>query len=182
MFRGVRMRIRPARPNELEQLARIEHEADRVFAVVGFDVLSDAPPPAGAQYAKAQSEGRILVAELVSGTLAGFVRTEFVDEMPHLEQVSVLPEHARCGIGRALIAAAEEWAAQRGHPRMTLTTYREVPWNGPYYQRLGWEVLQDEDLGPQMRSIRGYERESGLEVQPRQAMKKRLIRNDANTI
>lgn len=176
------MRIRPARLDELEELARIEHEADGLFGVVGVDVIVDAPAPPAADYAKAQEAGRILVAELPSGPLAGFVRTEIVDETAHLEQVSVLPDHARQGVGRALMAAAEDWAFRCGYTRMTLTTYRDVPWNGPYYQRLGWDVLADDALGPQLRAIRDHERASGLEVQARQAMAKPMSPNGALTI
>lgn len=176
------MRIRPARLDELEGLARIEHEADSLFVVVGVDVIVAAPSPAASDYATAQSDGRILVADLAWGTLAGFVRIEIVDAAAHLEQVSVPPEHARRGIGRALIGAAEEWASRHGHTRMTLTTYRDVPWNGPLYHRLGFEVFADADLGPQLRVIRHRERAAGLEVLPRQAMVKRLTLNDSATI
>ncbi|WP_234423833.1 hypothetical protein [Intrasporangium calvum] len=63
-----------------------------------------------------------------------------------------------------------------------MTTYRDVPWNGPYYQRLGWDVLADDDLGPQLRAIRDHERASGLEIQARQAMGKPLSPNGAVTI
>ncbi|ADU49968.1 GNAT family N-acetyltransferase [Intrasporangium calvum] len=109
------MRIRPAQLDELEELAWIEHEADGLFGVVGVDVILDAPAPPTADYAKAQEAGSVLVAELPTGPLAGFVRTEIVDETAHLEQVSVLPQHARHGVGRAMIAAAEDWAFRRGH-------------------------------------------------------------------
>lgn len=109
------MRIRPAQLDELEELAWIEHEADGLFGVVGVDVILDAPAPPTADYAKAQEAGRILVAELPTGPLAGFVRTEIVDETAHLEQVSVLPQHARHGVGRGMMAAVEDWAFRRGH-------------------------------------------------------------------
>ena len=176
------IRIRPARLDELEELARVEHEADRRFGVVGIDVIVDAPHPTAADYVQAQKGGRVLVAELPSGALAGFVRMEIVDETAHLEQVSVLPDHVGHGVGRALVAAAEDLAFRHGHARMTLTTFSDVPWNGPYYQRLGWEVLAEDDLGPQLRAIRDHERASGLEVQPRQAMAKVLSPSGALTL
>ena len=50
----------------------------------------------------------------------------------HIEQVSVHPNHAHQGIGRALIEKAASWAIAHGHHELTLTTYVDVPWNGPY--------------------------------------------------
>ena len=48
------------------------------------------------------------------------------------------PEHAGRGIGRALLRAGCDWAAARGYPELTLATYRDVPWNGPFYASEGF--------------------------------------------
>src|ERR1039458_4853842 len=45
----------------------------------------------------------------------------------HLEQLSVHPDHARRGVGRALLRAGCAWAAAQGHHELTLATYRDVP-------------------------------------------------------
>lgn len=163
--------IRVARVDELASLVAIELTADARFASVGIDLPATAPCGADAA---AQASGRILVAELADGSLAGFVRIEIVDAAAHVEQVSVLPEHSRQGVGRALLDAAEDWARRRGHSRITLTTYRDVPWNGPFYRRLGWTPLADADLGPELAALRARERADGLDVRVRQAMVKRL--------
>ncbi len=41
------------------------------------------------------------------------------------------------GLGSSLVDHLDGWAAARGLAALTLTTYRDVPWNGPYYERLG---------------------------------------------
>jgi len=56
----------------------------------------------------------------------------------HLEQLSVRPEHAGQGIGRALLRAACAWAESHGYDDITLATYRDVPWNGPFYASEGF--------------------------------------------
>ena len=56
----------------------------------------------------------------------------------HLEQLSVHPDHAGRGIGRALLRAGCRWAAEEGYPEITLATYRDVPWNGPFYASEGF--------------------------------------------
>jgi GNAT superfamily N-acetyltransferase len=92
----------------------------------------------------------------------------------HVEQVSVHPDAAGHGIGAALLAAAEQLGRARGHRRMTLTTFRDVPWNGPYYARLGWSTLAAGDLPPELAAARQHERDLGLDEWPRQAMAKVL--------
>lgn len=77
-------------------------------------------------------------------------------------------------IGAHLMQACEQWAAAHGYDRITLCTYRDVPWNGPYYQRLGWTILAEAGMGAQLRALWQHERDLGLEVQPRQAMVKSL--------
>ncbi len=55
-----------------------------------------------------------------------------------MEQLSVLPEHCRRGHGRALVEAAKNEARRRGYEWLSLRTYAEVPWNGPFYARAGF--------------------------------------------
>jgi predicted N-acetyltransferase YhbS len=50
------------------------------------------------------------------------------------------------GIGRALLGAAIGWAAAHRFAALTLTTFHDVPWNAPFYSRIGFEVLGASDL------------------------------------
>lgn len=56
------------------------------------------------------------------------------------EQVSVHPTHARQGLGKMLLDTVAAWAEQRRPTAITLTTYSDVPWNRPYYERLGFRA------------------------------------------
>lgn len=105
-----------------------------------------------------------------------YLLLEIVDDATHIEQVSVHRGHARRGIGRLLMDAAAAWARQHSSTAMTLTTDAEVPWNGPYYRRLGFDVLAEEQLGPGLQQIRSHERASGLDEWPRIAMRRPLDR------
>lgn len=80
------------------------------------------------------------------------------------------PDHARQGIGRQLIDAARQWAERHGLAGLTLTTYACVPWNAPYYRRLGFRVLADEEMAEGLRSLRAREAGRGLDAWPRVAM------------
>jgi GNAT superfamily N-acetyltransferase len=61
-----------------------------------------------------------------------------VGDGAHLEQLSVLPDQGRRGLGRALLRAGCAWAADRGYRELTLATYRGVAWNAPFYATEGF--------------------------------------------
>ncbi len=63
------------------------------------------------------------------------------DLAAHLEQLSVHPDHGGHGIGRALLRAGCAWAAEQGYSELTLATYRDVPWNGPFYASEGFTEI-----------------------------------------
>ena len=65
---------------------------------------------------------------------------DVVDGAAHIEQVSVHPDHARQGLGRALIEHASSWARSRDLHSLTLTTYVDVPWNGPVLRTPGLQL------------------------------------------
>ena len=104
----------------------------------------------------------------------GYLLVDDVDGATHIEQVSVHPSVAGRGIGRALIETAVAHARARGHHRVTLTTFADVPWNAPYYRRLGFDVVPPDDQGPDLRRLRAHEASIGLDRWPRVAMARRL--------
>lgn len=89
----------------------------------------------------------------------GFICLELVDGEPHIWQLSVRPEHSRRGIGRALVEAACRWSSEQGYRVMTLTTFRDVPWNAPFYASLGFREM--DDLSPGLAAMRQHERDIG---------------------
>ncbi len=139
-----------------------------------MDRIADEPAPEPDVYRPALEDGQLLVAVDERDAAIGFIRLEMLDGEPHVEQVSVHPDHAGRGIGASLLAAAEQLARAGGHRQVTLTTFRDVPWNGPYYTRLGWSRLPEADLPPELAAARQRERDLGLDEWPRQAMTKSL--------
>lgn len=139
--------IRPPSPGELELLEDIENDADALLR----DLLNPPtwwPAPPGSE--RAAEPGFLLVADVSdpegegarAGVIAGFVHVLELDGRAHLEQLSVSPEHARRGYGRKLVEAAMAYARDRGHNRMSLRTFADVPWNAPFYERLGFVVAE----------------------------------------
>lgn len=67
-----------------------------------------------------------------------------------------------------------DWARSHGFTCLSLTTFRDVPWNGPFYARLGGSSSPEQERGPEPAAIRQHERDLGLDAWPRQAMIKNL--------
>lgn len=166
--------IRAARESELPRISALEKSGERQFRAAGMDRVADAPATDPDAYRPALDDGRLLVAADGQDVSVGFIRLEVLDGDPHVEQVSVHPDQAGHGIGASLLAAAEQLARARGHHRITMTTFRDVPWNGPYYARLGWRAVRDADLPPELAAARRDERDLGFDEWPRQAMAKSL--------
>lgn len=127
--------VRPVRTEELVLLPAVEAAADTLFAP--FDHGAFPGPGTVEEFAAA------LVVLVVGEPPVGLCRIDALGDGAHLEQLSVRPEQGRRGFGRALLRAGIEWAQAHGYDELTLTTYRDVPWNGPFYASEGFV-----DVGP----------------------------------
>ena len=92
----------------------------------------------------AMTRGHLWLA-LLGDTPVGFAHVEpLTMDVPHLEEIDVHPSHGRRGLGTRLVRAVFDWAAATGYRAITLTTFRAVPWNMPWYRRLGFVELPAE--------------------------------------
>ncbi len=161
------MRIRAAAVMELPALQDIERAAGLAFRGIGMPEIADDEPPALDELAAYQRAGRAWVTIGQNGRLVAYLLADLVDGNLHVEQVSVHPDCARRGVGRALLEHAAGRAAAGGRPSLTLTTFSEVPWNAPYYERCGFRRLGEAELTPGLLEIRRREAEHGLDRWPR---------------
>lgn len=166
--------IRTARPDDLPVLRDVERAAGQLFGDIGMDAIAADEPPTVADLAVFQSDGRAWVFTDADDRPVGYLTLAVVDGHAHIDQVSVRPTHAHRGIGRRLIEVARSWAVTRGFGTLSLTTFAEVPWNGPYYQRLGFEVVPPDRWTEGLRAIRAGEAARGLDAWPRVVMAQRL--------
>ncbi|MER0243389.1 GNAT family N-acetyltransferase [Streptomyces sp. HSW2009] len=165
------MTIRLTRRDELPVLQDIERAAGECFREVGMDQIADDEPPALDELADYQRADRCWVSVDAQDRPVAYALTEPVDGRLHIEQLSVHPDAARRGLGRALIDHLAARATAAGLPGLTLTTFAEVPWNAPYYAgRCGFRVLPEAELTPGLREIRRHEGEIGLDRWPRVCM------------
>ena len=80
------------------------------------------------------------------------------------------PEHGRRGVGRALVDEVVAWTAAQDLPSVTLTTFRDVPWNGPYYEKLGFQVVTT--LTPALQALIDEQATWGLDPSLRVVMRR----------
>lgn len=167
-------KIRLARVGDLPLIREVERAAGELFRKTEFSSVADDEPMSIETLHVHQSEGHIRVAIDSNDQPVGFAVTCIIDGLVHLHEMSVHTAHGRKGIGRQLITTVCEWAKEQGTPAVTLSTFREVPWNAPYYARLGFRILEEEELTDGLREIRRREAQNGLPVDRRICMRKEI--------
>lgn len=111
--------IRPARAGDLVRLRAVERAAGGVFRDIGMGPVADDEPLTVSDLAGYQQDGRAWVAVDEQDRPVAYLLIDRVDNGAHVEQVSVHPDHARQGVGLALIDTAV--IGRRG------TTWRRSP-------------------------------------------------------
>jgi GNAT superfamily N-acetyltransferase len=164
--------IRLARPDDLSALPDIERAANALFADFGLaEQLSNILTPIESLRVGVNTDRLWVAADEVDQPV-GFALASVVGDNAHLDELDVHPAHGRRGLGAALVAAACEWAKSSGYRAITLTTLRHIPWNAPWYQRLGFRVLEENELSEALRDLLQAEIKRGLPADQRVAMRR----------
>lgn len=162
---------RPAAPTDVPTLREIEISAGDAFRDIDMAAIAHDDPPTPESYLEAVELRHLWVIDDDDSTPVAYLWAFELDGGLHIEQVSVAATHARRGLGRALIEHAAGLARERGAPCLTLTTFAQVPWNAPYYERIGFRTLDENELSPGLRAIRDAEAAHGLGEWPRVCMR-----------
>ena len=145
--------MRSVRPGDVGRLQAIQLAAGDAFRHVGMSTVADSPPLPAESLSGYRRAGRAWVAVDDHDEPIGFVVADVVDGAAHIEQVSVHPAHARQRIGAMLLDHVAGWALRQGLSALTLVTFRGVPWNAPYYERLGFRELAPAELTPGLAAL-----------------------------
>ena len=167
--------VRLARVGDIAAMQAVE-----VAAVERFQMIADpriartasAPPYHTAGLERACRDERAWVALDHDGSIIGFAVGWVVDEEGHLDELSVIPVHGRRGVGRALVDEVVKWTVAQRLPSITLTTFRDVPWNAPYYAKLGFHIV--ETMTPVLEALVAEQATWGLEPSLRVVMRRSL--------
>jgi ribosomal protein S18 acetylase RimI-like enzyme len=155
---------------DLEQSAGLSFRADPELAW-----LADADNLPAERYREIVGEGWSWVAEDSPANPVAFVAATLEDEELHIWEVGVRIECQRQGIGRLLLKRFVAEAAATRIAAITLTTFRDVPWNAPFYQSMGFEPVTAENLDPRLAGLLADEAHKGLPAARRCAMRMKIL-------
>ena len=165
--------IRLARADEILRIREIEDEAGKMFLGSGLiDEALDGSFPLD-ELQRLVAAGQVWVACLEDVPI-GMVIASVRDDIVHVEEMDVLPHHGRRGIGGRMLETVCDWARESSHRAVTLSTFRDVPWNGPFYRKHGFHDLNPEQWLPWMLPLREKEEKYGLAVEARAFMRRDL--------
>lgn len=168
--------IRQAHRADAELLPAIELSAVKTFAAdPSLHFIQDMPVMSAEQHLDFMQKGHVLVAEC-GAVLAGFLVAEPVPEENclHIWELSVHQSFQRRGIGRALLDAAADFAWGKNLRSLSLTTFSDVPWNRPFYETCGFEVLPYDQYNARFTGLAELEQSLGLPRERRVTMLKLL--------
>jgi len=158
------MRIRPTLERDIQSLPEVERSAAQAFATwPALAWLAQGDVMDCEAHRAFVDAGGSWVVEGLDGCILGFACARLEDQALHLHEVSVRREAQGQGVGRKLLLQVADAARQAGARELTLTTFADVPWNAPFYARLGFEVIDEGLLDARLQQILAGERAHGLE-------------------
>jgi ribosomal protein S18 acetylase RimI-like enzyme len=164
--------IRKARPADIPLLERVERSAAELFRTVGLGFLLDGPT-VDPSFLMANTNHLWVAVDWMDRPI-GFLVGENLDGSFHIVEVSVAQEFQGRGVGKQLMARMTEEVRREGYKTITLTTYRNLLWNGPWYTRMGFLEVNPLDMGTKYLEILENERQHGLDMTQRCVMLKVL--------
>jgi GNAT superfamily N-acetyltransferase len=161
--RSAPIRVRPARRDDLRAVRSIERSAQRSFLDSPHPEAAGLDPLPLEELRWQLEEGWLFVAVDEADRPVAFVACCLIDGEVFVQEVDVRADHGGRRIGARLLERLDEVARSRGFRRVVLTTFADVPWNAPYYRRLGFRDLPPEEWGPELVERVEEEDESGLD-------------------
>lgn len=98
-------------------------------------------------------EAQLSIVAEIDGRAAGFVMGEMRGVDTYLHELDVGTAYQRRGAGAALVRAFVEAARAKGAVEVYLSTFRDPPWNAPFYARMGFREIARADYLPWMTAI-----------------------------
>jgi GNAT superfamily N-acetyltransferase len=118
--------------------------------------------------------GQVWVAVDPQNVVVGFAITRELDGTIYLQEMDVAPAHGRRGLGAGLVETVCTWAQLHGYDAISLSTFRDLAWNAPFYSKLGFRVLDESEISIYFQQIRRQELDAGLPISARVIISREL--------
>lgn len=148
---------------QIHWLSEIEQAASVLFPDHVLTPEARASTVSVEQLEGACTEGRLWTAVTSTGLPVGFAIAIRKSNTAFLQEIDVHPAHQHKGLGRQLIQCVIKWAQAHQLSCLTLTTFEHVPWNAPFYARLGFRKLAEDELTRELLECLQNERKQGLQ-------------------
>src|SRR5262249_9691782 len=89
----------------------------------------------------------------------------------HVVELSVRLDRQRSGSGTALLSHVIGWARDQRLHAVTLTTFRDIAWNAPFYRRFGFREIEWKELEQRVSGALQREAAMGIPLERRCAMR-----------
>ena len=167
--------IRQADTEDLPFLPDIERAAASLFtSIPELAFVAEGNTMSLREHVAMLRNGVVFVAQALYrpayGEVVGFLCGRQIGTTFHIHEMSVVPNSQGQGIGSALMAAILDDALASRCANVTLTTFRDVPWNQGFYQKMGFKTLDESQLDTRLQAILAAEVTSGLPADRRCAM------------
>lgn len=164
--------IRRTRLDETGLLPEVERSAGEAFRdIPDLAWVADDEVTGPREHHRLASLGTSWVA-VSDDQLLGFACAERFGPDVHVWIVAVRREAQGQGLGTRLMHTVLEYAFDSRAARVTLTTFRGVPFNEPFYERLGFMVVPPGGLDDRLRRTLAAEAAAGFPAERRCAMQR----------
>lgn len=125
-------------------------------------------------YLQQALEDRRLWVALDDEKAVGFAAASVVDGGGYADEIDVMPEFCRRGIGTRLVMTVVDWARAGNLPYLTLITFSHLAWNAPFYEKLGFKIMTRAEHGKELAGLIEEERRIGINIANRVVMRMAL--------
>lgn len=122
-------------------------------------VFTDFTPP---EDWRGRQQARTLWVAEADGAVVAFLGAHGEDGRLHIDEFAVAQARQGQGLGRRMLASVRDWARGAGFASLSLTTFRSVPFNAPFYAAFGFRDWPETEAPAVIRQRLMYEASAGL--------------------
>ena len=164
--------VRAINPLDIEKLVEIEKSAAQAFLYIPeLAWIAKSPVLSADTHLELIANVYSFVIANAQDQPVGFLYAKKQGQDFYIIEMDVHLDFQKQGIGRQLIEYAIDYAQQYGFVSVSLTTFVNVAWNRPFYEKLGFQMINQCDLPVYLQNVLNNEVAFGFSRESRCAMR-----------